>query len=229
MNSSCESGREQGGRHQAIASAHYEVICTPSILAVNNRGSSGYGKTFNHADDRKHGDVDLKDCVWARKYLEGLDWVDGERIGIVGGSYGGYMVLAALAFEPEVFEVGIDIFGVANWIRTLESIPPWWASFAKYLYAEVGHPVKDAERLRAHSPLLHADKIVRPLLVVQGANDPRVLKAESDEIVAAVKANDVPVEYLLFPDEGHGFRKRENRIRASNAYLRFLDEHLRGK
>ena len=197
-----------------------------ALLAVNNRGSSGYGKTFYHMDDRKHGDVDLRDCVQAKTYLQTLDWIDGERIGIMGGSYGGYMVLAALAFKPDVFAVGIDIFGVANWLRTLESIPAWWASFRKALYAEMGDPKTDRERLHRISPLFHAKNIKRPLLVVQGANDPRVLKVESDEIVAAVKANNVPVEYVVFEDEGHGFLKRSNQVKASNAYLAFLAKHL---
>jgi prolyl oligopeptidase len=198
-----------------------------AVLAVNNRGSSGYGKTFFHMDDRRHGDVDLKDCIWARRYLESLDWVDGGRVGIIGGSYGGYMVCAALAFAPEEFDLGIDIFGVTNWIRTLESIPPWWASFRDELYAELGDPAVDRTSLEARSPLVHAKKIAKPLLVIQGKNDPRVLEAESQEIVAAVKQNGVPVEYVLFPDEGHGFRNKENRIRASEAYLAFLEEHLR--
>jgi dipeptidyl aminopeptidase/acylaminoacyl peptidase len=197
-----------------------------AVLAVNNRGSSGYGKTFFHMDDRKHGDVDLKDCVWARKYLEGLDWVDGKHVGIIGGSYGGYMVLAALTFEPEAFDLGIDIFGVSNWIRTLESIPPWWGSFRDGLYAEMGDPTKERERLERFSPLLHAKNIKKPLLVVQGANDPRVLKVESDEIVEAAKQNGVPVEYLVFEDEGHGFEKKQNRIAASEAYVKFLKEHF---
>jgi len=198
-----------------------------AVHAMNNRGSSGYGKTFFHMDDKKHGDVDLKDVVWSKKYLAGLDWVDGEKIGIIGGSYGGYMVAAALAFEPEVFDVGINIFGVTNWERTLASIPPWWESFKEALYDEMGDPATDGERHRAISPLFHADNIIKPLLVVQGANDPRVLQIESDELVAAVKANNVPVEYIVFPDEGHGFRKRDNRIKASNAYVAFLDEYLR--
>ncbi|HSR68526.1 MAG TPA: alpha/beta fold hydrolase [Acidobacteriota bacterium] len=198
-----------------------------AVLAVNNRGSSGYGKTFYHMDDQKHGEVDLKDCVYARTYLESLDWVDGDRVGIIGGSYGGYMVAAALAFEPEAFNVGIDIFGVTNWLRTLSEIPPWWTSFRDALYAEMGDPATDEERLRRISPLFHADKIRRPLLVVQGANDPRVQKVESDELVEAVRENGVPVEYVVFDDEGHGFRNRENRIEASEHYLKFLDQHLK--
>lgn len=197
-----------------------------AVLAVNNRGSSGYGKTFFHMDDRKHGEVDLQDCVWARKYLESLDWVDGARVGIIGGSYGGYMVLATLAFAPDAFDLGIDIFGVANWVRTLESTPAWWGSFRDALFAEMGDPATDRERLQRISPLFHAENIERPLLVVQGANDPRVLQVESDEIVAAVKKNQVPVEYVVFDDEGHGFEKKKNRIAASEAYLAFLEAHF---
>ncbi|MCK5574843.1 MAG: S9 family peptidase, partial [Sphingomonadales bacterium] len=200
-----------------------------AVHAANNRGSSGYGKTFYHMDDKRHGDVDLKDIVYARTYLEGLDWVDGSKVGIIGGSYGGYMVGAALAFEPEAFDVGVNIFGVMNWPRTLKSIPPWWASFRKSLYDELGDPEVEEERLMSISPLFHTQNIAKPLLVVQGANDPRVLQVESDELVAKVRANGVPVEYVLFPDEGHGFRKRENRITASNAYVRFLDQYLKGK
>ncbi|NOT31016.1 MAG: alpha/beta fold hydrolase [Planctomycetes bacterium] len=198
-----------------------------AVLAVNNRGSSGYGKTFFHLDDRKHGDVDLKDCIFGRRYLESLDWVDGERVAIMGGSYGGYMVCAALAFAPDEFDAGLDIFGVTNWIRTLENIPAWWAEARDGLFAELGDPATDRASLEQRSPLIHAKNITKPLLVVQGKNDPRVLEAESQEIVAAVKANGVAVEYVLFPDEGHGFRNKENRIRASEAYLAFLEKHLR--
>jgi dipeptidyl aminopeptidase/acylaminoacyl peptidase len=200
-----------------------------AVLAVNNRGSSGYGTKFYHMDDRRHGDVDLKDVVYGRRYLESLDWIDGSRIGIIGGSYGGYMVCAALAFEPDAFNLGIDIFGVTNWVRTLESIPPWWASFRDSLYAELGDPKTDGERLRRISPLFHAKNIRKPLLVIQGANDPRVLKVESDEMVKAVRDNGVPVEYVIFPDEGHGFLKKENRITAAEAYLKFADKYLVGK
>jgi len=200
-----------------------------AILAVNNRGSSGYGKTFYHLDDRKHGDVDLKDCVQARQYLASLDWIDSSRIGIIGGSFGGFMVAAALAFEPDAFDVGVNIFGVTNWLRTIQNIPPWWEAQRESLIAEMGDPATDEQRLRAISPLFHASNIVKPLLVVQGANDPRVLQVESDEIVDAVRKTGTPVEYLLFPDEGHGFRKKANRIAASNAYVDFLDLHLKGE
>ncbi len=199
-----------------------------AVLGANNRGSSGYGKTFFHMDDKAHGEGDLQDIVMGRKYLESIDWVDAERIGIIGGSYGGFMVAAALAFEPEVFDVGINIFGVTNWVRTLQSIPPWWESYREALYDEMGDPATDEERHRRISPLFHANNIVKPMLVVQGANDPRVLQVESDEIVAAVRENGVPVEYILFPDEGHGFLNKANRIAASDSYVKFLDRYLRG-
>jgi prolyl oligopeptidase len=198
-----------------------------AILAVNNRGSSGYGKTFHHMDDRRHGDVDLKDCVYGRRYLETLDWIDRRRVAIMGGSYGGYMVAAALAFEPDAFDAGVDIFGVTNWTRTLESIPSWWEQQRQALYSELGDPAVDAEALRAKSPLFHAERIRKPLLIVQGKNDPRVLEIESRELAEAVFKNGVPVEFVLFDDEGHGFRRKENRIRAVEAYLAFLDRHLR--
>lgn len=197
-----------------------------AVYAINNRGSSGYGKTFFHMDDRRHGDVDLRDVVASRDFLAGQDWIS-DRIAVMGGSYGGYMTAAALAFHPETFDAGINIFGVTNWVRTLESIPPWWGAQRVALYDEMGDPATDATRHRAISPLFHAANIRRPMLVVQGANDPRVLQVESDELVAAARRNDVPVEYLLFPDEGHGFLRKENRIRASEAYLAFLDRHLR--
>jgi len=196
-----------------------------AVLAVNNRGSSGYGKTFFHLDDLKHGEHDLQDIVFGKKYLQSLDWVAADRIGVMGGSYGGYLTMAAMAFTDE-FKVGINIFGVTNWVRTLESIPPWWESFRESLYAELGDPAKDGERLRRISPVFHGDKVKKPVLVVQGANDPRVLQVESDEMVAAIRKNGVPVEYVLCPDEGHGFVKKANRITAQNAYLKFLQQHL---
>ena len=199
-----------------------------AVLDVNNRGSSGYGKSFFIADDRKHGREPLWDVVEAKKYLQSLGWVDENKIGVMGGSYGGYMVLAALAFKPEEFAVGVDVFGVSNWVRTLKSIPPYWESFRKSLYKEIGDPETQLDMLKEVSPLFHADKIRRPLIVLQGANDPRVIKPESDEIVEAVKKSGVPVEYVVFDNEGHGFTKKVNEIRANKAILEFLDKHLRG-
>jgi dipeptidyl aminopeptidase/acylaminoacyl peptidase len=215
-----------GGQSRVGYSAliQYLVNHGYAIYAINNRGSSGYGKTFFHLDDRKHGDVDLKDVVASKQMLieTGLD---PERIGIIGGSYGGYMVLAALAFQPEVFDLGVDIFGVSNWVRTLQSIPPWWESQRKSLEQEMGD-FDDVEFLRAKSPLFHTEQIVKPLMVLQGANDPRVLQVESDEMVAAVRGRGVPVEYVVFEDEGHGFVKKENQARGYKAILDFVTLHL---
>lgn len=200
-----------------------------AILAVNNRGSSGYGKTFYQMDDRNHGDRDLKDCVYGKKYLQTLGFVDGDKIGIIGGSYGGFMTMAAMTFHPDEFKAGVDIFGVTNWLRTLKSVPPYWESFRKALYAEMGDPFsQDSVRLYSISPLFHAKNIRRPVMVLQGANDPRVLKVESDEIVAAMKGNNVPVEYMIFPDEGHGFVKKENEIKGYGGILQFLNKYLKG-
>ncbi|MBM3833702.1 MAG: alpha/beta fold hydrolase [Verrucomicrobia bacterium] len=220
-----------GGQTRKGYSAQIQYLVNHGyvVLGINNRGSSGYGKTFFTADDQKHGREPLWDCVEAKKYLAALSYVDPNRIGIIGGSYGGYMVLAALAFQPDVFNAGVDIFGVANWLRTLENMPPWWESFKKALYQEMGDPSKDREMLRAVSPVFHADKIRKPLLVLQGANDPRVLKAESDDIVAAVKKNGVPVEYIVFDDEGHGFSKKKNQLTGYRATLEFLDKYLKAR
>ena len=197
------------------------------VFDINNRGSSGYGKTFFAMDDRKHGEADLGDVVASKRMLGETGYVDTTRIGIIGGSYGGYMVLAAVTLQPDAFKVGVDLFGISNWIRTLESIPPWWGSIREALYAEMGDPKTDSARLRRTSPLFNADKIRVPLMVLQGANDPRVLKVESDEIVAAARKNGVPVEYIVFPDEGHGFVKKANEIRGYTAILTFLDSYLK--
>lgn len=200
-----------------------------AVLAVNNRGSSGYGKTFYKMDNKDHSNGDLKDCVWGKKWLQQQDYIDTAKIGIEGGSYGGCMVLGALAFHPDEFKVGVDLFGVANWIRTLRSIPPYWESFKKALYDEMGDPnTADSVRLKNISPLYNYQKIKKPLLVFQGMNDVRVLPVESEEIVAGVKKNNVPVEYITYPNEGHGFAKKENQITTSNKTLEFLDKYLKG-
>jgi dipeptidyl aminopeptidase/acylaminoacyl peptidase len=199
-----------------------------AVLAVNNRGSSGYGKTFYQMDDKNHGEKDLQDCVEGKNWLSTQAEIDARKIGIIGGSYGGYMTMAALTYTPEEFDVGVNLYGVTNWIRTLKSIPPYWESFRTSLYQELGDPFsEDSVRLKRISPLFHTDKVTKPLMVLQGAKDPRVLQVESDEIVAGVRKNGVPVEYVLFEDEGHGFIKKENQIEAYSKVIKFLDTYLK--
>lgn len=199
-----------------------------AILAVNNRGSSGYGKTFYSLDDRNHGDKDLKDCVWGKKWLEEQDYIDSDKIGIIGGSYGGFMTMAAMTFEPDVFKVGVNIYGVTNWIRTLKSIPPYWEAARKQLYKEMGDPYSsDSIRLYNISPLFHAKNIKNPIMVLQGANDPRVLQIESDEIVDEARKAGVYVEYVLFDDAGHGFIKKDQQIEGNEKILTFLNSYLK--
>jgi dipeptidyl aminopeptidase/acylaminoacyl peptidase len=199
-----------------------------ALYAINNRGSSGYGKSFLAADDLKHGREPLWDCVDAKGLLKSYDWIDPDKIGIMGGSYGGYMTLAALTLTPDEFAVGVDLFGISNWVRTLKSIPPWWEAQREALYKEIGNPETDEEMLLAISPLFHADKVTKPLMILQGANDPRVIKAESDDMVKAIQDRGGIVEYVLFEDEGHGFTKNENRIEGYNKVLAFLDKYLKG-
>ncbi len=219
-----------GGQSRQNFSAFIQYLVNHgyAVLAVNNRGSSGYGKTFYQMDDLNHGDKDLKDCVEGKNWLAKQPGIDGKKIGIIGGSYGGYMTMAALTYAPEEFDVGVNLFGVTNWMRTLKSIPPWWESFKDALYKELGDPYSaDSVRLKQISPLFHTDKVTKPLIVLQGSQDPRVLQVESDEIVAGVRKNGVPVEYVLFEDEGHGFVKKENQIEAYSKILEFLDVYLK--
>lgn len=209
------------------ASTQYLVNHGYAVLDINNRGSSGYGKTFQTLDDQAHSKGDLDDCLAAMDWLKEQGHIDGERIGILGGSYGGYMVMAAMAFRPEAFDVGVNIFGVTNWIRTLKNIPPWWEAARESLYKELGNPFTQEDYLYSISPLFHAKNIIKPVLVLQGANDPRVLQVESDEMVEAIKKQNVPVEYVVFPDEGHGFSKKKNQIKSNETILSFLDKYLK--
>lgn len=195
------------------------------VYGVNFRGSSGYGKTFYHLNDHDHGNGDLKDVVAAKQFLLGQDYVDPDRIGVFGQSYGGFMTLKALTEFPDDFDAGVDIYGVSDWSHLFNNRPPWWATWWPQTLAEFGD-TEDAAHWREVSPLYQADKIVKPLLVLQGANDPRVLQSQSDEIVEAVRANGVPVEYVVFPDEGHSIKKRKNRVTAYKAMAEFLDKHL---
>ena len=199
-----------------------------AILAVNNRGSSGYGKTFYALDDQNHGEDDLQDCVWGKKWLQDQDYINPDKIGIIGGSYGGFMTMAAMTFRPEEFKVGVNIYGVTNWIRTLRSIPAYWESTRTSLYNEMGNPyTEDSLRLYNISPLFHAKNIKNPVMVLQGANDPRVLQIESDEMVQEARDAGAYVEYVLFEDAGHGFVKKEQQIEGNEKILTFLENYLK--
>jgi dipeptidyl aminopeptidase/acylaminoacyl peptidase len=194
-----------------------------AVLGINYRGSSGFGKRFFAADNLKHGRDPVLDCVEGKRFVASLDYIDASRIGIIGASFGGYMVLATLAFQPEEFAVGVDICGPSNWLKLMETLPPFWD--LRLLYNKIGHP-RDEEAIRALSPVFHADKIVKPLMILQGAKDPRCPRQQSDEIVAAIRKFGGHVDYLVFDDEAHGFRIQSNAIHAYQAVLNFLDQHL---
>jgi dipeptidyl aminopeptidase/acylaminoacyl peptidase len=197
------------------------------VLQMNFRGSTGYGRAFWEASFGQWG-LKMQDDV-----TDGVQWLvkqgiaDPKRIGIYGGSYGGYTTLAGVTFTPELYAAAVDYVGVANLFTFMNTIPPYWKPFMPKFYDMVGHPEKDAERLKATSPVFHAEKIKTPLLIAQGARDPRVNKAESDQMVAALKARGVDVKYLVKDNEGHGFRNEENQFEFYGAMEAFFREHLK--
>tara|TARA_R110002072_G_scaffold9518_4_gene45900 strand:+ start:5530 stop:7575 length:2046 start_codon:yes stop_codon:yes gene_type:complete len=211
--------------HQWLANRGY------AVLSVNFRGSTGFGKEFISAGDLEWGRKmhdDLVDAVeWA--VAEGI--TDADKVAIMGGSYGGYATLAGLAFTPETFACGIDIVGPSNLETLLETIPPYWEPLIAQFHERMGNPntPEGLAMLKERSPLHSADRIVKPLLIGQGANDPRVKQAESDQIVAAMQAKDIPVTYVLFPDEGHGFAKPTNNIAFNAVTENFLASCLGGR
>ncbi len=196
------------------------------VLMPNVRGSTGYGKTYQTLDDHDWGGAPLQDVASAKKHLESLGYVDPAKVVILGGSYGGYMVLSALTREPATFAAGVDICGPSNLHTLLASVPPYWEPFMKYFKREIGDPAVDKDFLDSRSPLFAADRIVRPLFVIQGANDPRVKRVESDAIVEAVRKRQGIAEYMIFEDEGHGLMKKENQIQAYSAVKTFLDTYV---
>ena len=198
-------------------------------VQVNYRGSTGYGKSFVSAGDREWGGKMHDDLLDAVTYVVSAGWADPSRVAIYGGSYGGYAALVGAAFTPDVFRCAVDIVGPSNLKTLLETIPPYWAPMRAQLYRRVGDPSKDADFLWSRSPLSRAADIRIPLLIAQGANDPRVKQAESEQIVAALEAAGIDHEYMLFPDEGHGFAKPENRLKFYAAAERFLAKHLGGR
>lgn len=200
------------------------IVATPNV-----RGSTGYGKSYYLADDKRWGEDPLWDVVALKSYIaETYPEADTSKTVIWGGSYGGYMTLAALTFTPEEFALGMDWVGPSNLFTLLESVPPYWRPYQSYFHQEIGNPEipEDSARMFRQSPVNFADRIVRPLLIVQGRNDPRVKVAESDQIVEAARKNGKQVEYLIFEDEGHGLRKRENKLKAYHAMYDFMISNL---
>ena len=202
-----------------------------AVLAPNFRASTGFGKEFINAGNNEWGQKMQDDITWGVKYLVEQGMVDAKRVAIMGGSYGGYATLAGLAFTPEVYACGVSIVGPSNLITLLNSIPPYWESIRTIFYNRMGNPdtKEGLEQLQRQSPLFSADKIVAPLLVVQGANDPRVNKHESDQIVVALRDRGFPVEYIVAPDEGHGFARPVNNMAMLAAAEKFLAKHLGGR
>ncbi|GAB3252733.1 S9 family peptidase [Larkinella harenae] len=211
--------------HQFLANRGY------AVLSINFRASTGYGKKFLNAGNKQWGEKMQDDITWGVKYLINQGIADPKRVGIMGGSYGGYATLAGLAFTPDVYAAGVAIVAPSNIITLLNSIPPYWESVRKMFYERMGDPntPEGKAQLMKQSPVNSADKIKTPLLVVQGANDPRVNKAESDQIVVALRDRGFPVEYLCAPDEGHGFARPVNNMAMLALAEKFLAKHLGGR
>lgn len=199
------------------------------VLQVNYRGSTGYGKAFTNAGDKQWGAGMHDDLVDAVEYAVAQGWADRSRVGIYGGSYGGYAALAGAAFTPEVFRCAVDMCGPSNLLTLIASVPEYWQPMIAELHARVGDPATEEELLRERSPLFSAHTIRIPVLVAQGANDPRVKQAEAEQIVAALRERNLDHEYLLFEDEGHGLAKPENRERFYAVAEQFLARHLGGR
>lgn len=198
-----------------------------AVFQMNFRGSTGYGRRFLEASYKQWG-LKMQDDI-----TEGVEWLiaqgiaDPKRIAIYGGSYGGYATLAGICFTPELYRCAVDYVGVSNLLTFMNTIPPYWRPMLEMMHEQVGDPESDREQLEATSPALHADRIVCPLLIAQGANDPRVNKAESDQMVAALRARNIEVEYMVKDNEGHGFSNQENRFDFYRAMERFLAHNLK--
>ncbi len=197
-----------------------------AVLQMNFRGSTGYGRKFLEASYKQWGLRMQDDITDGVQWLIGQGIADPKRVAIYGGSYGGYAVLAGLAFTPDVYACGIDYVGVSNLFTFMNTIPPYWRPMLEIMYEQVGNPETDHNQLAATSPALHAENIRVPLFIAQGANDPRVNKAESDQMVEALRQRGVEVEYMVKDNEGHGFHNQENRFDFYRAMERFLAKHL---
>jgi dipeptidyl aminopeptidase/acylaminoacyl peptidase len=206
-------------------SALYQYLLSRGIgvLATNIRGSTGYGKSYQKLIQRDFGGDDLKDMEAAAKYLQSLHWVDPTRIGVYGGSYGGFAVLSCVSRIPDYWAAAVDIVGPSNLVTFAKAVPPTWRRF---MAEWVGDPYTEEEFLMSRSPITYVDNIKAPLFVIQGANDPRVVKPESDQIVERLRARGVDVRYDVYEDEGHGFTKRTNELKAMKDTAEFLELHL---
>src|SRR5580698_5545876 len=202
-----------------------------AVFMLNFRGSTGYGKRFLNAGNAEWGAKMQDDITWGVKYLVSEGIADPGRIGILGGSYGGYAVLAGVAFTPDLYRAAVDIVGPSNLMTLLASLPPYWEAGRKIMYARMADPEtpEGKQWLEERSPLYSASKIKTPLMVVQGANDPRVNRREAEQIVIALRDRGFPVEYLLAPDEGHGFARPVNNLAMFMAVEKFLAAHLKGR
>jgi len=197
-----------------------------AVLQINFRGSTGYGRRFWEASFREWGRKMQDDVTDGTQWLVDQGIADPARIAIYGGSYGGYATLAGLAFTPDLYAAGIAYVGVSNLLTFMKAIPPYWKPMLAMLQEMVGDMEKDEAMLRAASPVFSADKITAPLLIAQGAKDPRVVKSESDQMVEAMRKRGVEVEYLVKDNEGHGFRNEENRFEFYESMERFLAKHI---
>jgi dipeptidyl aminopeptidase/acylaminoacyl peptidase len=195
-----------------------------AVLAPNVRGSTGYGKTYSHLDDVEKRMDAVADLAHAATWLKAQPRLDGERLTVYGGSYGGFMVLAALSHYPELFTAGIDIVGISNFVTFLKNTSGYRRAHRE---AEYGSLARDRDFLESISPLNRADRIRGPLMVVHGANDPRVPLSEAEQLVEALESRGVPTQFLVFDDEGHGIVKLENKLIAYGAIVAFLEKHLR--
>jgi dipeptidyl aminopeptidase/acylaminoacyl peptidase len=217
-------GPESQERASFSAAFQYFLNRGYAILAPNIRGSDGFGKAYLAADNYKKRQDAIRDVALATAYLKSTGYVDGKKIAVMGGSYGGFMALAQATMHPDLWAAVVDIVGVANWSTFFKTTGAWRRA---HRAAEYGDPEKDPEFMHSISPINFVDRIKAPLIVVQGANDPRVPKTESDQMVEKVRARGTPVEYLVFADEGHGLAKRHNRIKGYTAIADFLDKYVR--
>jgi dipeptidyl aminopeptidase/acylaminoacyl peptidase len=200
-----------------------------AVLQVNYRGSTGFGKTFQHAAEHEFAGRMHDDLIDAVQWAIKQGYADPTRVGIYGGSYGGYAALVGATFTPDLFRCAVDIVGPSNLLTFIETIPPYWQTAISDFYRRVGNPATEKQFLESRSPLFKVDRIKIPMLIAQGANDPRVNRRESEQIVKALEKKGIEHEYMLFPDEGHGFAKPQNRLKFYAAAERFLARYLNGR